>query len=95
MGKYGIMGKKGKGKTWMGKRIIGIILVCACLIGLIGCTGEPENRPYDKEPKTGGATLADFGLYENGQLNDHVDLTGSAIRGAVSYTHLDVYKRQE
>ena len=65
------------------KRMIGIILVCACLIGMIGCAAEPENRPYDKEPKTGGATLADFGLYENGQLNDHVDLTGSAIRGAL------------
>ena len=65
------------------KRIIGIILVCACLIGLIGCTGEPENRPYDKEPKTGGATLADFGLYENGQLSDHADLTGSTISGTL------------
>ena len=88
VGKYGIIGKKGKGKIWMGRRIIGIILVCACLIGLIGCASEPKNRPYDKEPKTGGITLADFGLYKDGKLDKHIDLEGEPglARVYIEYT---------
>ena len=82
VGKYGIMGRRERGKISMGKRIIGIILVCACLIGLIGCASEPKNRPYDKESKTGGATLADFGLYKDGKLTEHLDLKGESAGGS-------------
>ena len=68
----------------MKKRVLAAMMACAMAAGLLsGCSSEPKNPGDSNEP----VTTAAAGQTEAGDAT-------AAAQEAVSYTHLDVYKRQ-